>query len=403
MMGRLGGPRGTIGWMSNRLETWQRMGDPDLEPLLAAAASLGAPGIEPAQLERLRAVYGRDEVEIVLELTSARRKAAAKFSAFESLMCDVSGVEQASGDLVAQHKAARFQGVGAVLDLCCGIGGDTMALAESCSDVRAVDIDPVRAWMAGVNGGVEARVQDVADLDCRGTHVHVDPARRQADGRRLWRYADLEPGPKVFEPILSAASGAAIKLGPGVDSAELPEMDTRELEFIGGRGGLLQAVLWCGDLARRLGQHTATRLDSSSTTGLSYSAVPTDEVSVAERPGGFILVPDPALERARLIGTRIEGTPARELAPGLGILTSDVRLEDPWFEEHEILATLPWRPRKIREWLRGNDGGLVTIRSRGGAVDTDRAQLELRGDGEQAYTLFGLRLARRVVCLVVPG
>ena len=390
--------------MVNRLEIWQRMRDPDLVPLLTEVAELASGGIGPAQLERLQRDYGRDVVAVALELCAARHKAAGKFSMAASLVCDVVGVEQASGDLVACHKAARFEGAREVFDLCCGIGGDTMALAAACSSVRAVDVSEVRAWMAGTNGGVEAMVRDVKGLDCEGIHVHVDPARRQADGRRLWRYSELDPGPAVLDPILTAAPGAALKLGPGVDLAELPDMSSRELEIVGGSGRLLQAVLWCGDLARRRGEHTATRLAGGSAPGgRSYSSRPSANIPVAEGPGRFVLVPDPALERSRLVGPRIAGTPARELAAGLGILTSDVRMEDAWFEEHEILAVIPWRPRKIRDWLRANDGGSVTVRSRGGAVDTDQAQVEFRGDGATAYTLFGLRLGQRIVCLMVPG
>ena len=39
------------------------------------------------------------------------------------------GLEQASDEVVAAHKAGRFSDCGRVADLCCGIGGDTLALA----------------------------------------------------------------------------------------------------------------------------------------------------------------------------------------------------------------------------------------------------------------------------------
>ena len=92
-----------------------------------------------------------------------------------------------------------------------------------------------------------------------------------------------------------------------------------------------------------------------------------------------------------------------ELAAGLGWLTSDEALGDPWFEEHEILATMSWRPRKILDWLQSHDGGVVTVRTRAGAVDTDREQQSLRGSGSTAYTVFGVREGKRIVCYITGG
>ncbi|MGB6164688.1 MAG: hypothetical protein WBF75_19385, partial [Pseudonocardiaceae bacterium] len=37
-------------------------------------------------------------------------------------------VEQASSEVIAEHRARRFAGAVRVADLCCGIGGDLLAL-----------------------------------------------------------------------------------------------------------------------------------------------------------------------------------------------------------------------------------------------------------------------------------
>ena len=51
------------------------------------------------------------------------------------------GLEQATAEPVARHKARRFAGrTATVIDLCCGIGGDTLALAD-WAEVVAVDLD----------------------------------------------------------------------------------------------------------------------------------------------------------------------------------------------------------------------------------------------------------------------
>lgn len=376
-------------------EAWRRITAPEFVPLLSELARLDGTPVDPALVSRLRRDFDAEDIAVAIELNAARRRARVKFPHPTEMLCDVEGVAQSSGAPIAAHKAERFAGTSRVLDLCCGIGGDTMALADVAQEVSGVDTSPVRARMTEHNSGVSVEVADIAGHPVEGALIHVDPGRRSG-GRRLWRYADLQPGPDVIEPLLVAAAGAALKLGPGIDWDEVPDHSDRECEVIGDTSGLLQAVIWCGDLARVPGQHTATRLPD----GLSYTAVPDSYLSVATAPGRFLLIPHPALERARLVGPRIGSRDAFELAAGLGWLTSDEALEDPWFEEHEILACMPWRPRRIRDWLKSHDGGPVTVRTRAGAIETDREQRALRGTGSIPHTVFGLREGKRIVCYI---
>jgi hypothetical protein len=418
------------------VETWRSVVSAEGAGLLAAvAAAVAGPGtkagaVTPAALAELRERYPREQVEVALELVEVRRRAAGRFTAPDRLIADRSGLEQASGSDAAAHKALRFgeamaaAGVGSagrILDLCCGIGGDAMALAGIAGPGGLVGIErsPLRAWMAGENlasvreaiasgagagpgegpGAARVEVGDIAGCDVRGALVHVDPDRRVSSGgdrRRLWRYAECRPGPEILEPILAAARGAALKLGPGIDFTELPERASREVEILGGRHGLVQAVVWCGELARAPGRHTATRLVDRA----SFTAVPDRFLAVADAPERFLLVPDPALERAQLVAARVAGTSAVELAAGLGLLTSPVPLHDAWFTEYEILAVMPWRQRKIQQWLAAHDAGLVVVRTRGAAVRPEAEQRALRGAGDEPYTLFGLRTGQKLICLV---
>ena len=68
-----------------------------------------------------------------------RRRARAKFGADADLMWFTpDGVEQATRREVADHRASRFAALAAALgrlpavaDLCCGVGGDLVALARA--------------------------------------------------------------------------------------------------------------------------------------------------------------------------------------------------------------------------------------------------------------------------------
>jgi len=70
------------------------------------------------------------------------------------------GLEQASAEPIARHRATRYAGTARVADLCCGIGGDLIALAggrnggASPDSVLAVDRDPLHLRMAARNAEV---------------------------------------------------------------------------------------------------------------------------------------------------------------------------------------------------------------------------------------------------------
>ena len=100
--------------------------------------------------------------------------------------------------MIAGHRSARYARAGLVADLCCGIGGDLVALAAG-RGVLAVDRDRLHLRMAqanayvyGVAAGLSAVAADVREVSLRGVDaVFIDPARR-AGGRRL-RAGDSEP------------------------------------------------------------------------------------------------------------------------------------------------------------------------------------------------------------------
>ncbi|MBT4612814.1 MAG: class I SAM-dependent methyltransferase, partial [Gemmatimonadetes bacterium] len=107
----------------------------------------------------------------------------------------------ASSLAVARHRATRF-GHLLVVDLCCGIGGDLMALAERGPCV-GVDVDLARLHMARAN--VESMpfpahlvAADATYGPVSGNAAVVDPARRQGS-RRVRSGADYEPSLQLIE------------------------------------------------------------------------------------------------------------------------------------------------------------------------------------------------------------
>ena len=361
-----------------------------------------------ADVARLRKHASAAEAAVALDLAKARRKAAAKFpKQADTLVADAAGVEQATSLRVARHKARRFAdaGIHRVTDLCCGVGGDAMGLVEAGLDVAAVDQDPVRAWMAGRNAGCETRVADAAEslsapTTDREAGLHLDPARR-TDAGRIYRLADHRPGPDTLRRLLDRFPHTALKLSPAVNldelAAELPPGGA-EVEFISEGGRLVQSVVWTGPgLVDPAQPRRATLVLADRTHTLTG---PPQGAELAA-PGRYLFAADPAAERAGLLGRF--GMPL--IHPRLGLFTGDSAgpADDPWLTGFELLAELPWHPgdpRQVRRWLADHRGGHVEVKTRGKAVDPDRAQKQLRGTGDNPFTVFVLRFDQRLAALV---
>lgn len=431
------------GWRD--LSVWQRLlaEGGGASGVVAAASAIDSR--EAGAIARLRRRFDADLVSAALELAEARRKAAAKFGADAAaeLWCDVQGVEQASGSAVAAWKAGRIRAAlgsgAAILDLCCGIGGDSIALARSGLAVTAVDLDARRAWMAGRNAGCATQVADVETLSLAGAALHVDPARRdEAQGRRGWSLDDHRPGRAWIERAFREARAAAVKFAPGVDrrafdqvagaigepnlgalharpqqqvgesSSEssrpeiTPESNTTldavarepgtrdrhgrvalEWEWIEERGTLVQAVAWSGAFAREPGRTRATVLAHRETTAATMSGVPDDArmdrlpIDRAAPRGAFLCEPTPSLERARLLAEAAGPRGVQELARDLGLLVSAAPLPAPWFESFEIVADSVPDAARLRELLAHEALVARSVRVRGGAADADRLTREL--------------------------
>jgi hypothetical protein len=362
---------------------WQRLAA-EGEALVDAADEALAPGeamAAPSAIARLRKTHDAAMVAAAFELVAARRKARAKFASADTLWCDVAGVEQASDETVAAWKAARLVAAlgsgAAILDLCCGIGGDAIAMSEAGLSVTAIDRDPRRAWMAARNARCECREIDVEDLDLAGAVLHADPARREErSGIRSLGIEDYQPGREWILRALRDARAAAIKLSPALDRRSLPA-DLIEWELVEVDGILVQGIAWGGALTRRQGGVRATTLRAGALPhtivgtpdDLLSRALPVDSNPAA---GAWISEPCSALERARLLTSAIGAIRAHELGGGVGLVASLEPLPAPWFESFVIVGSCEARPADIARLIA--DAGLRarSVRVRGQAGDADQ-------------------------------
>src|SRR5258706_7335897 len=98
----------------------------------------------------LRNKLSADQVHLVLEQVELRQRAKEKFSAAERMYFTPKSLMQATDEAIALYKARRFSTEERLADLCCGIGGDLLALAER-GECIGVERDDVLAHLAHRN------------------------------------------------------------------------------------------------------------------------------------------------------------------------------------------------------------------------------------------------------------
>ncbi|WP_232663892.1 class I SAM-dependent methyltransferase [Pseudonocardia sp. TRM90224] len=330
-----------------------------------------------------------------------RRRASAKFRLAADMFFTRDGWEQASAEVVSTHRRTRFRGCARVADLCCGIGGDLVAIAAECA-VRAVDRDPVHVWMARQNArvhGVAERVDtgeaDVRDVDLADVDgVFVDPARRSGAGRK--RLGESEPPLEWCLELPRRVGKVGIKAAPGIPHDVVPE--GWELEFVAVDRELKEAAVWSPALA------TARTRATVLPAGDTLVAEPGTPVAVGE-PAEFLLDPNPAVTRAGLVEDLARGLDVHKIDEQIAFLTADRAVHTPFARTLRVIDSAPWNQKQLPARLRALDVGAVDIRRRGLAGDVDALHRKLRLSGSRRATLVMTRVRDRpwaLVCLDVP-
>ncbi|WP_181784288.1 THUMP-like domain-containing protein, partial [Pseudonocardia pini] len=312
-------------------------------------------------------------------------RAAGKFTRAAEMFLTRAGFEQASPEVVARHRAARFP-AGHVADLCCGIGGDLLALAPG-RRALAVDLDPVHLWMARHNaevygGAVETSGSDVRTVDLTAFDaVFVDPARRTAGGRM--RTGDSEP---PLDWCLDLPVPVAVKAAPGIDRTLVPS--GWEQEFVAVDRDLKEAVLWSPALA------TAGVRATILPAGETLVAQDGDPVAVRD-PGPWLLDPNPAVTRAGAVEELARRIGAWKIDERIAFLCTDDPVTTPFARTLRVVDSGPWDQKRLPRRLAELDVGAVDIRRRGLAGDVDALHRRLKLRGSRRVTLVMTRVRDR--------
>lgn len=350
--------------------------------------------------ERLRRQWPADLVAAATEQAALRRRAAAKFARADRMLFTRAGLEQASSEPVARHRAERFTALDRpVADLCCGIGGDLVALAGATTVTLAVDRDETHALLARHNARSYDEEPAVAVGDVRDLRlgpgvgaVFVDPARR-SPGRPGEAGRRGGSSPPLSWCLELPVAHVCVKAEPGLDRDVVPA--GWEAEFVAVGRDLKEAVLWSPAWATAGAR--ATVLQQRVHTMVAEPGTPPAPVAT---PGRFLLDPNPAVTRAGAVADLAATIGAWQLDPLIAFLSADEPLLSPFGTAYTVDASLPFGVKRLAAELRRLDVGSVTLRRRGLAGDVEDLRRRLRGDGSRTATVMLTRVADKPWALV---
>lgn len=216
--------------------------------------------------------------------------------------------EQSSSEAVAARKHLSGE---RVLDLTCGLGVDSAALARNFREVVALERDPLLAEVTRENMrrlGIEnvqvitaSAEEFIASTNERFDWIYADPDRRSAEGKKLVRLEDCSPNLKELLPRLKElAPRLCIKNSPLFDVDEaLRLFPTARVEVLSLGGECKEVVIYADGSGPSL---------VAEAVGVGRIECPLSAINRSASSGAFeaeryhyLLLPDVALQKARLV------------------------------------------------------------------------------------------------------
>ncbi len=331
-------------------------------------------------------------------------------------------LEQASDERSAELMASCFPANVPVVDICCGAGADSVALAKR-GPVSSIDKSLVASVLAAANlrlHGLEGQVLTrEADLsrDIQNQWVHIDPDRR-AQGKRTTGVEFFDPPPEFLADSIQRSVGGSIKVAPATEYHEFRKFcidhhrgevaEKIGLQFISW-GGSVRQQRWWWNVEKFPSQTTTISVASRGPEWAHWTCDPNhfdfDSDCLIDEPSkltGFLGDTDPVVRAAGVQPQFASGIGTGIVGNVFGYLhTSQASVPDSpfinWFEIEEVIA---FDRKKVRRLLQSRQVGIIEIKTRNVDIPLESLRKELKLVGEASRTLLITRCGKSVIAIL---
>jgi hypothetical protein len=363
-------------------------------------------------IEGLRRQLGGELADLVVTAARLQPKARLKLGPGLWWVTERS-LQQATAWQVARLKS-RWYGDRPVHDLCCGIGGDAIQIAQR-GPVVAVDSDPTMVAMAAANLArhdatreqMNVRHEDACRLEIpHPSAIHIDPDRR-ADGGRTTHPDHFQPSWPQLLQIIADSDCAVVKLAPATRIADTGPGAAHRC-WISLQRSVREQSWLLGEAIERAGVESGSRsaVSLDATGAASWFAPSRDEISSGSgdtvvKPQSMLIDPDPSIRAAGLSETFARQHGFQHLGSPSGFLTCEnIDRARPQRVAMAVIGNVVWTgacdDRKLRRELRLRGFYPETVKVRGTDHDPAKLVKRYRACGEQPITLWIGRAGDRV-------
>ena len=338
------------------------------------------------------------------------QKSSAKFitpdnkSFIPSILLPSLSVEQSTSASVAElHMNILTSHIGGtqgnVLDMTCGLGMDTRMFAENKFNVTAIEKDKYRYEIAKLNFRDFNNVQLVNE-DCRdfikknGRYdaVLIDPARRNANGSRVYNLHDCEPDvSQLIYDLRGITDYVMVKLSPMLDLTEtlreIPECSV--INVVGNRNECVELLLEIDFTStknsmsdKKIKIYQSPRDAEPFTFFLkeSLNAKPTDYKDIEEN--SYVYVPSSATMKAGCFNLISERFRINQISANTHIFSKNHPIDFPLGKSYRVLKSYPFSSSVIKRFRSEFPHGDVFVRNFGLSANELKTRLKLKSSDE---------------------
>lgn len=350
--------------------------------------------------------YGRDR-EFEITQVECRRRFASKLAATLTryprwLFPSVLSGEQSTGDRLAAFHARLVPECARMADLTAGLGIDVLHCAAVASHVTAVEMDPDRADILRHNlAGAGVGNVDTVCADCRRwleeyngprlDMVFVDPARRSADGGRVFALSDCEPDVTAMLPQLRRVAHAVlVKMSPMLDISSVLESLPECVRIFA-----LGTPAECKELVALVDfEHPAPSRDEVAIEAVTVAPdgivefrctrgeeLVADAVYGRPRPGDWLCEPYPSVMKVGAVRLVSERFGLQKLAPNTHVYFAPEHVAGFPGEQRRVVDVLPFASRVLKRFRREYPRIDVAVRNFGIGADALASRLGVKNGG----------------------